>query len=94
LTLPSYLCSLNKILSNTYDPLIFMCGMLRVRVSISLCDRRRICFRSCGISSMATSQALPNPTTSGGASVPLLRPRSYPPPLIMGWILTLGLRRM
>jgi len=45
---------------------------------------------SLSISLSAISQASPNPTQRLGAKVPLLNPLSYPPPLIIGNILTLG----
>ena len=45
------------------------------------------------ISLKATSQALPNPAIKGAGNVPLLNPRSCPPPLICGSTRTRGRRR-
>lgn len=42
------------------------------------------------ISSLAIRAASPNPITSGGAIVPDRNPRSCPPPLMIGSILTRG----
>ena len=48
------------------------------------------CFISYGNSYYAISAALPKPTHKCGANVPLLNPRSYPPPCIIYYNLTLG----
>lgn len=45
------------------------------------------------ISFFAILHASPNPTTKGAGTVPLLNPRSCPPPLRIGSSLTRGLRR-
>jgi len=61
--------------------------------SISRLDSLVACWRSCSISSNATAHAFPSPTTSGVGSVPERSPRSWPPPLMSGSILTRGRRR-
>jgi hypothetical protein len=49
--------------------------------------------RLTAISLLANLHASPNPTTKGAGTVPLLSPLSWPPPLMIGSILTLGRRR-